>query len=128
MAPMPDNASTERRRSPRFELLAQAEVSGKDIRIMEVGNISTDGIFLVGVPKQYPELRPDVFVDLAISAAEDGSDDPINVACHARIVRVESGGADGSPGGFGATLQPVDEENRDRLTALLLRAASASQG
>lgn len=127
MAPMPDNFPTERRSSPRFEILAQAEVSGQEIRIMEVGNLSTEGIFLVGSPNEYPELVPGAFLDLAVSTSEEAGE-PINVACHARIVRVDRGAPGDHPAGFGATLEPVDEENRDRLTALLLRAASAGQG
>lgn len=127
MAPMPDNSPTERRSSPRFEILAQAEVSGQDIRILEVGNLSAEGIFLVGNPSECPELVPGAFVDLALSTSEEAGE-PINVACHARIVRVDRGVPGDHPAGFGATLQPVDDESRDRLSALLLRAASAAQG
>ncbi len=125
MAGMPENTAADRRSSPRIEILAQAEIMGTDIRIMEVRNISLGGIFLVGTPDQYPDLVPGVDIDLAISATdEDMGDEPDdNIACHARIVRIDAGDPGNRPPGFGATLEPIDEENRERLTLLLLRTA-----
>jgi hypothetical protein len=130
---MPDmsaNATDERRRNPRIEILAQAEVIGQEIRIMEVRDISLGGIFLVGTPDEYPDLTPGVDLDLAISASEaDAAEDPdANVACHARIIRVDKGDAGNRPPGFGATIAPVDDENRERLTKLLSRAGQDGEG
>ena len=120
---MPENTDVERRRSPRIEILAQAEIMGQEIRIMQVLNISMGGIFLVGNPDEYPDLMPGIDLDLAISTTEGGmGDDPdANIACHARIVRVDHGEQNKRPPGFGATIEPVDDENRERLTMLLLR-------
>ena len=124
MPSMSENPIVERRRSPRIEILAQAEVMGQEIRIMEVHDISSDGIFLVGGPAEYPDLTPGVYLDLAISINEEGvEEEPIaNIVCHARIVRLDPGTPGAHPPGFGAIIDPVDEENRDRLTQLLIRA------
>jgi PilZ domain len=113
-----------RRRSPRIEVYAQAEVKSCEIHIMDVRNLSAGGVYLVGTPEAYPELRPGTNFDLVIFGSEDGmGDDPdFNVACHATIIRIDEGTPGKRPPGFGATLAAVDEENRLRLTNLLLRA------
>jgi len=51
-----------------------------------------------------------------------------NVSCHATIIRIDEGTLGKRPAGFGATLATVDEENRVRLTNLLLRADSYRVG
>jgi hypothetical protein len=115
---------TNRRRSPRIEVFAQAELQGQDIRIMEVRNLSSGGIYLVGTAAEYPDLVPGVDLELVIFGTEEGmGDDPdFNISCHARIIRIDSGNPAKRPPGFGATIDPVDEDNRERLTNLLLRA------
>ena len=115
---------TNRRRSPRIEVFAQAELKGQDVRIMEVRNVSSGGIYLVGTPQEYPDLAPGVDLDLIIFGSEEGmGDDPdFNISCQARIIRVDEGNPGKRPPGFGATIDPVDEDNRERLTKLLLRA------
>ena len=125
MASVSENTSGERRRSPRIEIFAQAEVVGQEIYIMEVRNISASGVFLEGPPDEYPDLTPGIELNLAIFANEEdtGQDDPdANVVCHARIVRVDAGESGQRPPGFGATIDPVDDENRERLMQLLSRA------
>jgi len=68
--------------------------------------------------------------DLAISASEGGLEDDPDAcfACHARIMRVDPGDPGKRPPGFCATIEPADDDNRDRLTELLLRAAHNSEG
>jgi hypothetical protein len=116
--------STNRRRSPRIEVFAQAEVKGQEVRIMEVRNVSSGGVYLVGTPEEYPDLGPGVELDLVIFGSEEGmGDDPdFNISCQARIIRVDEGNPGKRPPGFGATIDPFDEDNRERLTKLLLRA------
>ena len=116
--------TTNRRRSPRIEVFAQAELKGQEVRIMEVRNVSQGGIYLVGTREEYPDLAPGVDLDLLIFGSEDGiGDDPdFNIACTARIIRVDEGNPGKRPPGFGATIDPADEDNRQRLTKLLLRA------
>ena len=122
MAPVSANP-IDRRRSPRLGIFAQAEVIGREIYIMEVRNISAEGVFLEGPPDEYPDLTEGMDFGLAIFADEentvDAADD--NVACHARIVRVEPTDGGKRPGGFGATIVPIDEDNRARLVKLLAR-------
>lgn len=115
---------TNRRRSPRIEVFAQAELKGHEVRIMEVRNVSAGGIYLVGTPEEYPDLMPGTDLDLVIFGAEEGmGDDPdFNIACQARIIRVDEGNPGKRPPGFGATIDPADEDNRERLTKLLMRA------
>jgi hypothetical protein len=115
---------TNRRRSPRIEVFAQAEVKTRDIQIMEVRNISSGGIYLVGTPTEYPDLMPGKELGLAIFGSEDGlGDDPdFNIICYARIIRIDPGYPGKRPPGFGVTIDPIDDDNRERLTKLLLRA------
>jgi len=91
---------------------------------MEVRNVSSGGVYLVGTPEEYPDLVPSVELDLVIFGSEEGmGDDPdFNISCQARIIRVDEGYPGKRPPGFGATIDPVDEDNRERLTKLLLRA------
>jgi hypothetical protein len=113
-----------KRKNPRIEVYAQAEVKGCEIHIMDVRNLSAGGIYLVGTPEEYPDLRPGTSFELVIFGSEDGmGDDPdFNVACHATIIRIDEGSLGKRPPGFGATVAPIDEENRTRLSNLLLRA------
>jgi len=116
--------AANRRTSPRIEVFAQAEVKARDVQIMEVRNVSSGGIYLVGTPDLYPDLTPGRDLGLLIFGTEEGiGDDPdFNISCHARIIRVDAGNPGKRPPGFGATIDPVDDDARERLTKLLLRA------
>lgn len=119
------------RKSPRIEMFAQAEVrGGGDVNIMAVRNVSAGGIYLEGTPQDYPEIAPGVEIDLVIFGSEEGQgDDPdFNIRARARIIRVDPGFGDKRPPGFGATIDPVDEDNRTRLTRLLVRASGYRVG
>ena len=91
---------------------------------MEVRNLSAGGIYLVGTSEEYPDLVPGVDLDLVIFGTEEGvGDDPdFNISCQARIIRIDEGNPGKRPPGFGATIAPIDDDNRDRLERLLLRA------
>jgi hypothetical protein len=123
--PTPSN-----RRSPRIEVYAQAEVRGTEVHIMAVRNVSAGGVYLEGTPSEYPELRPGTEFGLVIFGSEDGmGDDPdFNIQCRARIIRIDEGFAGKRPPGFGCTIDPIDQDNRDRLTNLLLRASTYRAG
>jgi hypothetical protein len=116
--------TTNRRRAPRIEVFAQAELKGQEVRIMEVRNVSSGGVYLVGTSQEYPDLAPGIDLDLVLFGTEEGlGDDPdFNISCQARIIRIDEGNPGKRPPGFGATIDPVDEDNRERLTKLLLRA------
>ena len=119
-----------KRRNPRIEVYAQAEVKSREIHIMDVRNLSAGGVYLVGTPAEYPDLRPGADFGIVIFGSEEGmGDDPdFNVVCRATIIRVDEGSPGKRPPGFGATIHPVDEDNRTRLTNLLLRADSYRVG
>ena len=91
---------------------------------MEVRNLSAGGIYLVGTTEEYPDLVPGVDLDLVIFGTEEGfGDDPdFNISCQARIIRIDEGNPSKRPPGFGATIEPIDDDNRERLNGLLLRA------
>ena len=119
------------RRSPRIEVYAQAEVRGSnDVTIMAVRNVSAGGVYLEGTAAEYPAMKPGVEIDLVIFGSEDGAgDDPdFNINCKAKVIRIDPGFPNKRPPGFGVTIDPVDQDNRDRLTNLLLRASGYRVG
>jgi hypothetical protein len=124
MAAMADFPDSPNRRSPRIEVFAQAQVRGSDIHIVSIRNVSSGGAYLEGTPADYPELKPGVAFNLVIFGSEEGmGDDPdFNISCRAKVIRVDAGFPDKRPPGFGCTIDPIDQDHRDRLTNLLLRA------
>jgi hypothetical protein len=128
---MPESAPPSNRKSPRIEVYAQAEVRGtSDVSIMAVRNVSAGGVYLEGTPGEYPELKPGTEIELVIFGSEDGLGDApeFNITCRAKVIRVDPGFSDKRPPGFGVTIDPVDQDNRDRLTNLLLRASGYRVG
>jgi hypothetical protein len=127
MTDLPDSPN---RRSPRIEVFAQAQVRGADVYIVPMRNVSSGGAYLEGTPHEYPELRPGVDFTLTIFGSEDGmGDDPdFNISCRARVIRVDEGFPGKRPPGFGCTIDPIDQDHRDRLTNLLLRATGFRTG
>jgi hypothetical protein len=118
------------RKSPRIEVYAQAQLRGRDIHIMAVRNVSAGGVYLEGTPADYPDLRPGTDIELVLFGAEDGQgEDPdFNIICRAKVIRIDPGFAGKRPPGFGVTIDPVDQDHRDRLTNLLLRASGYRVG
>jgi len=121
---MTTDGETNNRKSPRIEVYAQAEVRGQEVSIMAVRNVSAGGVYLEGTPDEYPGLKPGSEIDLVIFGAEEGQgEDPeFQIMCRAKVIRIDPGFAGKRPPGFGCTIDPLDQENRDRLTNLLLRA------
>jgi hypothetical protein len=114
------------RRSPRTEVYAQAQVRGSEVYIIAVRNVSAGGVYLEGTPTEYPDMRPGTEFNLVIFGSEEGMGDDrdFNINCRGRVIRIDQGYAGKRPPGFGCTIDPVDQDNRDRLTNLLLRASS----
>lgn len=127
---MMDSPDSPSRRSPRIEVFAQAQIRGSDIYILQVRNVSSGGAYLEGTPQEYPELKPGVDFNLIIFGSEEGmGDDPdFNISCRARVIRIDEGFGDKRPPGFGCTIDPLDQDQRDRLTNLLLRATGFRAG
>ena len=117
------NDPAERRAAPRFEIIAQASVvSGGDVYLLTVRNISGAGAFLEGRPRDHADLTPGVEIEIAISATAPGmgDDEVINIECMGKVARVELRTAAG-PGGFGITMEPKTAADRERLEDLLAR-------
>ena len=115
--------SSERRAAPRFEIFAQASVvSGADVYVMSVRNISGAGAFLEGRPREHAELVPgaEIEVTLTLTEAGMGDDEVLNINCRGRVARMELRTAN-SPGGFGISLEPATAEDQERLEDLLGR-------
>jgi len=115
----------DRRSINRVEIYAQATLRGTEVQIMDVRNLSSGGVYLVGTPHEYPELIPGREFELVIFGTEngDGDEEEFNIVCRARVIRVDPGWPDKRPPGFGVTLDPADQDHRDRLANLLLRAS-----
>jgi hypothetical protein len=122
------------RKNPRIEVYAQAEVRTTagvpDVAIMAVRNVSAGGVYLEGTPDDYPDLKPGTEIELVIFGSEEGrGDDPeFNVICRAKVIRIDPGFTGKRPPGFGVTIEPIDQDNRERLTNLLLRASGYRVG
>ena len=118
------------RRAPRIEVFAQAQIRGSDVHIIPVRNVSAGGIYLEGTPSQYPDLKPGIDFQLVIFGSEEGmGDDPdFQILCRAKVIRVDEGFMGKRPPGFGCTIDPVNQDERDRLSNLLLRASSFRVG
>jgi hypothetical protein len=117
------NDASERRAAPRFEIFAQASVvSGGEVHLLSVHNISAVGALLEGPPKEHADLTPGVDIEVTLSATAPGMDDDevINIDCLGRVARVELRTA-ASPGGFGISLEPKTAQDRERLEDLLRR-------
>jgi hypothetical protein len=115
----------DRRAAPRFEIFAQASVvSGDDVYLMSVRNVSLSGAFLEGRPKEHPDMKPGIEVEVTLSAASPGMGDEevVNVRCRGKIARIEIG-TPARSGGFGVTLEPVSAEEREHLEDLLSKLA-----
>ncbi len=119
------------RQSPRIDVYAQAELrGGQDVHIMAVRNVSAGGVYLEGTPDEYPGIKPGIEIEIVIFGSEAGQgDDPdFNIVCKARVIRIDPGFAGKRPPGFGCTIDPVNQDNRDRLTNLLARASGYRVG
>ncbi len=82
--------SQERRRHPRIELIAQAEIATSEVlHLLRVVNASRGGLFLKATPENYPDFVPGVEVKLHVFP--DGDHDAVDVRAIARIIRVERG-------------------------------------
>jgi hypothetical protein len=115
--------TSERRASPRFELLAQANViSGGEVYLLSIRNISAAGVFLEGRPKEHADLVPGVEVEISLTATAPGmgDDEVINIDCRGRVARVELRTAS-SPGGFGISMEAKTAADQERLEDLLAR-------
>jgi hypothetical protein len=81
-------AQDERRAHPRFDLLAQVQVTREsECYIMATRNVSKGGLFLQGDPVQHRDLMVGTEVELLISDADDPEGEVVEL--DALIVRIE---------------------------------------
>ena len=105
----------DRRRYPRVGLVAQAQVSSMgEVHLLEVGNASRLGLFLVGAPSRHPDLSLDTVVEVTITQLDDP--EAVAVSFAARVVRVQH---DGEAAGFGLAVELIDEQSAHVLDSLL---------
>lgn len=113
--------SPDRRLTPRYDLIAQANVaSGREAYLLPVRNISTSGAFLEGNPAEYPDLKVGVELEIVLSATTPGMGDEevLNIEGKGRIARVEAA-KPSSVGGFGISLELATAEQTACLEALI---------
>ncbi|MDZ4694107.1 MAG: PilZ domain-containing protein [Deltaproteobacteria bacterium] len=120
----------DRRGGSRIEVYGQAEIRGQGVQIMALRNLSAGGVYLEGLPHEYPALKPGYEFELCIFGSEDGSgeEEDFNVSCRARIIRVDPGLPGKRPPGFGVTIEPLDQSQREHLGNLLVRATTFRAG
>jgi hypothetical protein len=113
--------SQERRRHPRYELLAQVQVAhDQEVYILSTQNLSRGGVFLIANPRECPDLSVGVEVDLVIFVAEESENEVQEVRLRATIVRVNRTPAEG----FGLQFDEIDPEGAERLEGLITLAAT----
>jgi len=124
-------SDSDRRGFSRIEVYAQANVLRSDtVYLMSVRNISTGGVYLEGTPAEYPDLKPGTDIELVLFGSEEGegAEEDLNVRCAGRVVRIDAGYPGKRPPGFGVTIDPTSDDERERLTSLLLRATGQAVG
>jgi len=86
--PAPDKKKDERRAHPRFELLAEVQVTrDSECHVMATRNVSKGGLFLQGDPAQHSDLKVGAEVELLITDADDPEGEVVKL--DALIVRME---------------------------------------
>lgn len=107
--------ATDRRRHPRVDLLAQAQVSSMgEVYLLTVRNASRTGLYLDGPPGRHPELQLDIAVDVQITPLEQPEAAPIGL--QARVVRIDH---DPERPGFALEIEVMDDRSAVALEALL---------
>jgi hypothetical protein len=103
----------ERRRHPRIELVATAEVAASEVpHLLHVLNASRGGVFLKAKPENYPDFHPGSEIKLHLFPGSD--QDIADVRAVGKIVRIENDGT--CVEGFAVEFTDVDDRGAlDRL-------------
>ncbi len=128
--PPPAPSGRDRRAAPRYEIVAQANVTSQDdVYVLTVRNLSAGGAFLEGERGEYPGLTTGVSVDIVLSCSLAGGsdDDVINIKCNAKITRVQSSTASLRGPGFGVAMTPASAQDAERLIKVLAALAKRSR-
>ena len=117
-------ARPERRRHPRYEILAQVRFRhARTIHVLDVANISVSGLF-VRVTKETMLRKVQVGERLLLDLATEGGAE--NMTVEARVVRIVGEG-DVSSWGFGLEFTSVAASAREALDQLIQAAAGGSR-
>ncbi|MBI5502970.1 MAG: PilZ domain-containing protein [Deltaproteobacteria bacterium] len=125
MEPPTRPASDDRRRHPRFEILAQVRFRRiAAIHVLDVGNISLSGVF-VRAPDEKSLRRVQVAETLEVELFTQ--EELRNIPVRTRVVRIVG---DGPPSnrGFGLEFVDPDEATRAAIARLVEAAAGVPAG
>jgi hypothetical protein len=116
----------ERRRHERFPIVADVRVAagGGPADRLAAHDISLSGVFLRADLVDMPQYPVGALCDLAVFPSEDSPlhrEGGITVHGQARVVRHDPGNHE-RPQGLGMQFEALDEDNEDRLRALVRRS------
>jgi hypothetical protein len=115
------------RRSPRYEIIAQVELTvGDEVRVFVATNVSAGGMFCEADAGESPDIVPGQRFPLTVSLGNEGEDGEIppalSMRCLGRVVH-RSPGSKGRKPGFGVSFEEVDRANLDSLRQIIAFAA-----
>ena len=115
------NSIATDKRPPRYSLLTQVQVNRQsEVYILSTLNISTSGVFLLGTPQEYPELKVGIEVELQIFDPDEPESDEVNLNARVvRIVKVPSR-LESEPG-FGLQFSRLNAQKTTMLDRLIKR-------
>src|SRR5262249_52834763 len=116
----------ERRRHERFLIVADVRVAASGGRTdrLPAHDLSLGGVFLCADLDAMPHYPVGTLCDLALFPSEEmplHRDGGMTVHARARIVRRDRGNRE-HPQGLGLAFETLDDENMDRLRALVRRS------
>ncbi|MBN1772723.1 MAG: PilZ domain-containing protein [Deltaproteobacteria bacterium] len=121
--PESNTTSSERRRHPRYEILAQVRFRHADTNhVLDVANISASGLF-VRVTSEAMLRRVEAGERLELDLSTER--ELVNIRVKARVVRIVGGG-EARGWGFGLEFADLDPPVRRAVDRLVAEAASGS--
>jgi len=117
--PEDENGGRDRRRHPRFPVLAQISLlGGSSPSELQATNISAGGIFVQLVQGEYPGVHPGNRVTVHFDLGSDNYGRPLDLTAEAEVVRVDLGGP-GRPAGFALMWTSEDSAVASQLAVIL---------
>ncbi len=118
--------SQDRRRHERFLIVADVRVAASGGRTdrLAAHDISLGGVFLHADLDDVPHYPVGMLCDLALFPSEEmpvHRDGGVTVHAQGRVVRRDSGNRERPPG-LGVAFETLDDDNLDRLRALVRRS------
>jgi hypothetical protein len=115
----------QRRRHPRIEIYAQAQVKAEgEVYVLPALNASSGGLFLEGSPTDHPDLTIGSTVEIELFVAGEEEAEPVRIK--ARVARVQAAVGDGArAAGFGLAIEDIGGADRGRYEKMLARSAAS---